>query len=141
MKFLALDIGTRRIGAASCDRLEIAATPLPFVPADRRAPEVIAAMVENDEFDGIVIGLPLSMDGQERDACAQVRRFVATLQPLVRVPIELVDERLTTKIAEGHLIASGMRREKRRENRDSVAAALLLQTFLDRRRSGMPSSV
>lgn len=136
MKFLAIDIGKKRIGVASCDRLELAATPHSFVPADKLAPSAIVRLLETEEADGLVVGLPLSMDGTERDACERVRSFMGRLRPLLRVPFWFVDERLTTKIAEASLIEADVRREKRRELRDSVAASLILQQFLDCRRAG-----
>jgi len=134
MKFIALDIGMKRIGVASCDKLEMAATPHSVVPANGKAPAAIAKLVVDEEAQGIIVGLPLSMDGQERESCEMARRFVAKLEPLVKVPITLVDERLTTKIAEYSLIEAGMRREKRREVRDAVSAALILKSYLDGRR-------
>jgi len=137
MKFIALDVGSKRIGVASCDRLEIAASPHSVVPAGKDAPAAIARLVETEEADGLVVGLPLSLDGEEHgEASRIVRAFVERLQPLVRVPIEFIDERFTTNMAVTSLIESGMRREKRREIRDAVSAALILKTFLDRRHSG-----
>ncbi|HNW33600.1 MAG TPA: Holliday junction resolvase RuvX [Candidatus Ozemobacteraceae bacterium] len=136
MKFIALDVGSKRIGVASCDRLEIAASPHSVIPAGRNAPAAVARLLETEEADGIVIGLPLSLDGSEHgEASRIVRAFVERLQPLITVPLELVDERFTTNIAVNSLIEAGMRREKRRDIRDAVSAALILKSFLDRRRS------
>ncbi|MFZ2959867.1 MAG: Holliday junction resolvase RuvX [Candidatus Ozemobacteraceae bacterium] len=134
MKFLALDVGKRRIGVASCDRLEIAANPHSIIPGGREAMASIVRLVETEGAEGLVVGLPLSMDGTERTACAWVREFIERLTPMISVPIYLVDERYTTKIAEASLIEAGKRREQRRDLRDAVAAALILQTFIDRRR-------
>ena len=136
MKFLAIDIGQKRIGIASCDRLELAATPHSFVPADKTAPAAIAHLIESEGADGLVVGLPLSMDGSERDACERVRAFMARVRSLLKVPFWYVDERMTTKIAEASLIEADIRREKRRELRDAVAASLILQQFIDCRRAG-----
>ena len=134
MKYIALDVGVKRIGVASCDKLEMAATPHSVVPANNKAPAIIATLVVEEEAAGVIVGLPLSMDGKERESCEMARRFVAKLEPLVTVPIVLVDERFTTKIAENSLIEAGMRREKRREVRDAVSAALILKSYLDGRR-------
>ncbi|MBF0500785.1 MAG: Holliday junction resolvase RuvX [Candidatus Riflebacteria bacterium] len=133
MKFIALDIGKRRIGVASCDQLEIAASPHSFVPGGRDAITAIASIIESEGAEGVVVGLPLSMDGGERDACVRVRAFVDELKLRIAVPVYLVDERYTTKIAEASLIEAGKRRENRRDLRDAVAAALILKSFLDRR--------
>lgn len=136
MKFLAIDIGKKRIGVASCDRLELAANPRSFVPAGKQALAAIVHLLETEEADGLVVGLPLSMDGNERDACERVRSFMARLRPLLKVPFWYIDERMTTKIAEASLIEADIRREKRRELRDAVAASLILKQFLDCRRAG-----
>jgi len=139
MKFIALDVGSKRIGVASCDRLEIAASPHSVIPAGRNAPAAVAKLLETEEADGIVVGLPLSLDGGEHgEASRIVRAFIERLQPLIKVPLELVDERFTTNMAVNSLIEAGMRREKRRDIRDAVSAALILKSFLDRRRSARP---
>ncbi|MBF0410666.1 MAG: Holliday junction resolvase RuvX [Candidatus Riflebacteria bacterium] len=134
MKFIALDVGTKRIGVASCDRMEMIASPHSVVPVDGKTFEKIKKITEDEEVDGIVVGLPLSMDGQERNACDEVRKFIEKLKTFVSIPIYEVDERVTTKIAESSLIEGGMRREKRKEIRDSVAASLILRTFIDKRK-------
>ena len=134
MKFLALDIGHKRIGVASCDRLEVAANPHSVIPANSKAAETVSRLIESEEAEGVVVGLPLSLDGKERESCEMARRFIARLQPLVRVPIMTFDERMTSRIAESSLIEAGMRREKRKEIRDAVSAALILKTYLDVRR-------
>ncbi|MBF0545449.1 MAG: Holliday junction resolvase RuvX [Candidatus Riflebacteria bacterium] len=134
MKFIGIDVGKKRVGVASCDRLEMVSSPHSVIPVDGKTFEKIKKLVEDEEVDGVVIGLPLSMDGQERDACSEVRDFITKLKPLIKVPIHEMDERLTTKIAESSLIESGMRREKRKEIRDAVAASLILRTFIERRR-------
>ncbi len=134
MKFLALDIGTKRIGVATCDRMELAATPHSVIPADRGAPRTVVDLIAAEGVEGIVLGMPYSLDGKEREACALVRAFIEKLRPLVGIPIDIQDERLTTKIAEASLIETGYRRERRKELRDAVSAALILQSFLDRRR-------
>ncbi len=134
MKFLALDIGHKRIGVASCDRLEVAANPHSVIPAGAAAAAAVSKLVESEEADGVVVGLPLSLDGKERESCEMARRFIARLKPLVKVPIMTFDERMTSRIAESSLIEAGMRREKRKEIRDAVSAALILKTFLDVRR-------
>jgi putative pre-16S rRNA nuclease len=86
------------------------------------------------QADRIVVGLPLRMDGTEGPAAAAARKFVQRLQAVVSVPVEVQDERLSTAEAERSLIAADMRRRRRRAVRDAVAAAIMLQTYLDRRR-------
>lgn len=139
MKFIALDVGSKRIGVASCDRLEIAASPHSVIPAGKDAAAAVAKLIETEEADGLVVGLPLSLNGDEHgEASRIVRAFIERLKPLIAVPLELVDERFTTNIAVNSLIEAGMRREKRRDIRDAVSAALILKSFLDHRRFANP---
>ncbi|RCK74621.1 MAG: putative Holliday junction resolvase YggF [Candidatus Ozemobacter sibiricus] len=138
MKFVALDIGHKRIGVATCDRLEIAASPHSVIPAGKEAPAQVAALVAAEGAEGVVVGWPVSLDGRENDNCRLVEAFLARLRPLLSVPVELVDERFTTRLAEASLIEVGMRREQRRERRDAVSASLILQSFLEARRHRAP---
>jgi len=134
-RLLGLDIGHRRIGVAVSDPLGMVASPRGYVAVgqDGGLPEVCALVTEL-EIVRIVVGLPLAMDGRERDAAQGVRDWVERLCERVPVPVELWDERLTTAAAERALLESGMRREKRNLRRDAVAAALILQSYLDARR-------
>jgi len=134
MKILALDIGKKRIGLATCDRLEIAASPHSVVKAGKTAVDQVTAVIKNEEVDAVVVGLPVSFDGIEREMCEICRFFKNELAKKTTLPIELFDERLTSKMAEASLIESGMRREQRREVVDAVAASLILQSYLDNRR-------
>jgi putative Holliday junction resolvase len=131
-RLLGLDIGHRRIGVAVSDPLRMLASPQGYIAvgADRGLREV-CDLVQRLEIVRIVVGLPLAMDGEERDAAQLVRAWVARLRERVSVPVEMWDERLTTTAAERALLESGMRREKRKLHRDAVAAALILQSYLD----------
>lgn len=134
MKILALDIGKKRIGLATCDRLEIAASPYSVVKAGKTAVDQVVAVIDKEEIEAVVVGLPVSFDGIEREMCEISRYFKNELAKRIDKTIELFDERLTSKIAEASLIESGMRREQRREVIDAVAAALILQGYLEHRR-------
>lgn len=94
----------------------------------------IRQQVAEHQVERIVVGLPLRMDGREGDAATKVRAFAARLQAAVDVPVDLQDERLSTAEAERVMVGGGVRRARRRAHRDAVAAALFLQTYLDRRR-------
>lgn len=135
MKILALDIGKKRIGVATCDRLEIAASPFSVVKAGKNAVNEVVALLKKEEIDRVVIGMPVSLDGVEREPCERARYFKNELEKSTDLPIEFFDERLTTKIAEASLIESGMRREQRREVIDAVAASLILRSYLDYRKN------
>ena len=134
MKILALDIGKKRIGLATCDRLEIAASPFSVVKAGKTAVEQVAQIIAKEEIEAVVVGLPVSFDGTEREMCEVARFFKNELGKRINLTIELFDERLTSKMAEASLIESGMRREQRREVIDAVAASLILQSYLSNRR-------
>jgi putative holliday junction resolvase len=139
MRILALDYGERRIGAAVTDPTGMLAQPIDTVQhtGNRRAAlERIAELVRNYEVARIVLGLPLHMDGRVGEQAAEVKRFGAALGVHTGVPVEYLDERWTTLEAERALGEIGIRGARRRERVDSVAAAILLRTFLERRGSG-----
>jgi len=111
------------------------ATPLATIPNDSRTMWArITHEMEDRDVDRVVIGLPRRLDGNEGDASEHARTFAAELGERTAIPIELWDERFTTTIAERSLIESGVRRKRRREVIDAVAAAVLLQSWLDARR-------
>lgn len=136
MRILGVDLGERRIGIAASDLLGVTAQPVGVVEAKSQA-EDVARVRERAEERGagkIVIGLPLNMDGSEGPAARKARRFAAALEREGGLEVELWDERLTTVEAERMLIAAGQRRARRRQVRDRVAAALILQSYLDAHR-------
>ncbi len=136
MRILALDLGDKRIGVAVSQLGGSLALP-DGVITRRNWSQVIAeirARLDAVQADRIVVGLPLRMDGTEGPAALAARKFVQRLQSTVSVPVDVQDERLSTAEAERSLIAADMRRRRRRAVRDAVAAAIMLQTYLDRRR-------
>lgn len=135
---LGLDYGSHRIGAALSDPLGITAQPLPPIrrSGDKRDIEAIGQLVREFSVDGVVLGLPLMLDGTEGEQAKRARTFGEKIVDRLGVPVETWDERMTTVQAERHLIASGMRREKRKEVRDSLSAVILLQSLLDFRNRG-----
>ncbi len=136
MRVLALDLGEKRIGIAVSDGGGTLAHA-DGVMARRSWQQVLAdlrAKVDAVHAEQIVVGLPLRMDGTEGPAAISVREFVARLRAVVSVPIAFQDERLSTAEAERTMIAGDVRRRRRRAVRDAVAAAIFLQTYLDRRR-------
>lgn len=132
-RILALDHGTVRVGVAVTDAAGIAAHPRPFLAvSDTLLPE-IAELVAELDVDRILVGLPTGLNGMEGVAASAARVFAAEVREATGVAVEFVDERFTTAMAERALIETGTRRERRREVRDSAAAALLLQDYLERR--------
>ena len=135
MKILALDIGTVRIGIATSDIMEIIASAYEVYRRKylKKDVEHIAKIVSDLSVGEIVIGLPLKMDGSEGQSVQMAREFGDELAKLVSVPIHYQDERLSTVTAQKILIESGMRREKRKDKVDSIAATIILQTYLDKK--------
>jgi len=133
---LALDYGERRIGAAVCDELEIAAHPLPNVERDGTEWEQIAELMRERKVDRIVVGMPIRMDGTEGRQARKVRGFVKELRhELPDVEIETMDERLTSAEAHRALSQMGASNRQRRRAVDSMAAQIILRRYMERRRS------
>ena len=124
MRWLGVDSGSVRVGLAACDPEERVAVPIEIVPASAAFP-AIRAIARREEIGGIVIGLPRTLEGVEGKAAQAARKLGARLVRL-GLPVEYEDERLTTVAAE--------RAMPRGASVDDVAAALMLQQFIDRRR-------
>jgi len=131
-RILALDPGRARVGVAVSDETRTIAQPYSTVrrSADRRDLLEIARLVRELEVTEIVIGLPLQMNGLEGESAGEARGFGAAVQRETGVEVSYLDERLTTKQAERHLITTGTSRARRRDVGDQVAAALILQQAL-----------
>jgi putative Holliday junction resolvase len=127
---MGVDYGTTRIGVALSDLLHITAQPFRVVEASAFDDQVMSIVAESD-VERIVVGLPTHWQGRN-DAAARVAvAFTEHLARITGLPVETVDERFTTAAAQSFLIDSGVRREKRKEVVDKVAAAVLLQRWLD----------
>ena len=133
MRILALDHGTRRVGVAVSDETHTIAQPLEYIPAEPFAEflERLKKILAEKEVDLILLGLPRNMDGSYGPAAQKVQAFAAALKSAVTVPIKLWDERLTSVMATRILIQGNVRRDKRKEKVDKMAAAILLQSYLD----------
>ena len=135
MRKLALDVGDVRIGLAVSDITSLIASGYETyvrkgVPADY---EYIRELNKKNAVDGVVIGLPVNMDGSEGARVEITRAFGEELKEFIpEIPVSYLDERLTTVQAERMLIDGGVRREKRKKVIDKVAATLILQAYLDR---------
>ncbi|WCJ59506.1 Holliday junction resolvase RuvX [Fontisphaera persica] len=141
MRILALDHGTKRIGVAICDELELIAQPLEYIAAEPFDQFLarLKTLIKEKEVELIVVGMPRNMDGSYGPAALKVQEFVAILKDALAVPIQTWDERLTTAQAHRMLIQGGMRRQQRKETVDRMAAAILLQSFLDARAQRPPA--
>ena len=138
MRVLGLDIGDRRIGVAISD--ETGAVAQGRGVFLRRGEDqdlsYFADLCRRERVGVIVVGLPLNMDGSEGKQAAKVRAFAAALAERTGLPVEFLDERLTTAEADRVLKEAGLRERKRRKVRDELAAVLILQAWLDRARGG-----
>ncbi|HZD54646.1 MAG TPA: Holliday junction resolvase RuvX [Candidatus Aquicultoraceae bacterium] len=134
-RILGLDYGSRRIGAAISDPLGIIAQPLSAIRrrGNEKDVDAVGGLVREYAVDAVLIGLPLTLGGEEGDQAKKARLFGDRIRDRLKIPVETWDERMTTVQAERHLIASGVRREKRKEIRDSLSAMFLLQSALDYR--------
>lgn len=127
---LGIDYGDRRVGVALSDPLWLTASP--YAVFDRAdAVDAIAAVVATHDVGVIAIGLPVHLAGNEGASAARARAFGEEVSRKTDKPVEFVDERLTTKVAQDALIEGGVRRRERKRLQDKVAAALILQSFLD----------
>ncbi len=138
MRGLGLDVGERRIGVSLSDPEGILAMPLTVVDVrtEEEALERIAALAREHEVDRVVVGLPLSMEGNMGLQAQRVAAFADTLAERMEIPVDTWDERLSTVAAGRALTEAGVKRGKKRKRLDSVAACPILQGYLDRWRSG-----
>ena len=140
MRILALDIGERRIGVALSDPSGILASPLTVLQRTglKRDLGEILRLAEEKEAESVLVGMPLSLDGVAREQAQRVQQFCQALEREARIPIITWDERLSTVEAERRLREGGASSGHRREILDAVAAAVVLESYLDSRRLQPP---
>ena len=133
LRILALDHGTKRIGVAISDELKMLAHPLEFILAESMPAfvERLRAILAEKPCELILVGMPRNMDGSFGPAAEKVREFIAKLQPQVTLPIKTWDERLTSTQANRMMSEGNVRRDQRKLKVDAMAAAVLLQSYLD----------
>jgi putative Holliday junction resolvase len=132
-RILGIDFGTKRVGAAVSDPRREIATPLEVYQRRDRVQDErhYRALVAEHEVDRIVVGLPVHLGGREGTSAALARDFGDWLAATTGLPVVYYDERFTTSDAEDSLIAAGLKRAKRKDLRDMLAARILLQNYLD----------
>jgi putative pre-16S rRNA nuclease len=139
---VAVDPGTKRVGLAVSDPGGVIAQPVGAEPGEPAATlaDRLTARIRELEASELVVGLPRRMDGALGPEAEAARQLAQRLRERTGLRVTMVDERLTSVAAERALIAGGERRAARRQKSDQVAAALILQTYLARRRGrGTPS--
>lgn len=136
MRILGLDVGRRRIGVAVSDELGWTAQPVTVIDnlETNDVLEAVAELVREYGTGTIVVGLPRRTDGSYGPEAEYVRAFGERIKQKIKATVEYQDERFSTVEAERTLISSGLRRDRRRRVVDQVAAGLILQAYLDRRR-------
>ena len=138
MRALGLDLGSKRIGVAISDRSGTIASPLTVLARSRSRRtdhERIAELVREEQAEVVVVGMPRSLSGAQGPAARAATAEMTALASVVDVPVEPYDERFTTVTATRALAESGVRGPARRRVVDKVAAAVILQSWLDARRS------
>lgn len=148
-RILAIDYGLARIGLALSDESKILATPLPLFFAEKNIKQTVAKLTDHlravqQKFgcvlSEIVVGMPLMMSGKKGLQADEVTHFVELLREVISIPIVTWDERLTTVQAERSLRETSMSRMKRAKVIDTVAAVLILQSFLDHKKNDLSKS-
>lgn len=137
MRVIGLDLGSKRIGVAVSDRSGTIATPLTVIARSKSVSAdyaAISAIVREEEAVAIVVGLPLNMDGSAGSAARNARIEGERLATVVGVPVYVHDERRSTVEADRVLMERNMNAQSRRKVVDKVAAAVILQSWLDSRR-------
>ncbi len=133
---MAIDPGRVRVGVALTDPERRIAQP--HATIDRRRPGGLLAsicqLIRDQEVGGVVVGLPLQLDGSQGDEALAARELGREIHDRTGLPVDFLDERLTTRQAERSLVAAGVSRRRRREVGDRVAAALILESALASRR-------
>ncbi|MCF8253505.1 MAG: Holliday junction resolvase RuvX [Bacteroidia bacterium] len=131
-RIVAVDYGTKRVGLAVTDPLQIIATTLATV----RAHEVLAYLknyIATEPLECIVVGKPLQMDGTDSQSAKHVEKFVSSLaKNFPDIPIKRIDERLTSRMATASMLEMGLKKKDRqkKETVDQISAVLILQTYL-----------
>jgi putative Holliday junction resolvase len=144
-RYLALDVGSKRIGVAVSDELGLTAQPVLTLelqrtprPSPREALRSLARLARRFHVAAIVVGNPLHLSGELSPRAAKTQAFAASLGELTGLPIHMWDERLTTREAHQILYEAGHPRQEHRRVVDQVAATLILQSFLDQPKAANP---
>lgn len=130
-RMLGLDMGSMRIGVAISDESGIIASPLTMVLRAGPVVRDVQKLIRQYGAVRIVVGLPIGMSGREGPQAADVRAYTDQIAGELDLPFEYWDERMTTSIAHQYLSASKTKRNKRKQQVDAIAAAVMLQGYLD----------
>jgi len=134
MRYLAIDYGTKRTGLAICDPAETIVSPLAVLEGQKELLKKIADVVKANGVEAVVLGLPLNMDDSEGPQAKLVLKFADQLKEHLDIPIHFQDERLSSFGAEDKLAPADFTRGEKRKRLDAVAAAEILEAFLERKK-------
>ena len=137
MIIMSVDLGKARTGLALCDKTEFLASPYKviFEKSPNKLPEKVAEAAKEAKAELLVVGLPKNMDGTEGESARDARAFAETLRALTGLETVMQDERGTTVTAHGYLNETNTRGKKRKNVVDAVAATIILQDYLDKRKN------
>ncbi|MFA5554110.1 MAG: Holliday junction resolvase RuvX [Phycisphaerae bacterium] len=135
MKYLAIDYGSKRTGLAVCDPTETICSPLGILDGSKNLIKSICKIIDDEKIEAVIIGMPFNMDGTKGPQAQAVEKFAAELKKNTAVPIDFCDERLSSFAAEDKFADIDIKASKKRKPLDAVAAAEILQTFLEMKSS------
>jgi putative Holliday junction resolvase len=133
MRYLAIDYGTKRTGLAICDATETITSPHAVLHGQKELLNKIAKIVDAENVEAIVLGLPLNMAGSESSQTKLVLKFAEKLKDRLSIPVHLQDERLSSFSAEEKIAPADFTRGKKKKRIDAIAAAEILEAFLERK--------
>jgi len=134
MRYLAIDYGTKRTGLAICDAAETVASPLRVLHGQKGLLRKIADIVKTEGIGAVVLGLPLNMDNSCGSQAMLVMKFAEQMKEQLDIPVFFQDERLSSFSAEEKLAAVDLKKDKKQKYLDAVAAAEILEAFLEAKR-------
>jgi putative Holliday junction resolvase len=135
MRYLAIDYGVKHTGLAICDAAETVASPLTVIEGQKDLLRKIKDVVEAENVEAIVLGLPLNMDDTVGSQAKLVFQFGEQLEKVLDIPVHFQDERLSTFGAGGKLDAAELSIKKKKKHLDAIAAAEILEAFLEQKKS------
>jgi len=133
MRYLAIDYGAKRTGLAICDKAERITSPLAVLENPNLFIDKILDTIKSEDVEAVVIGLPLNMDDSQGPQAELVIKFAERLKKHLQIPIYFQDERLSSFAAEEKLAAANIKQKKHKKRLDAIAAADILQAFLDKK--------
>jgi putative Holliday junction resolvase len=131
MRYLSIDYGNKITGLAICDQTESFVSPLMAIPTSKAIIGKIIEIIKAENVEAIVLGLPLNMDDSVGPQAKKVQAFAGEIQKQIDTPVFFQDERLSTFAAEGKMIDMDLTRKGKKRRIDALAAAEILQAFLD----------